>query len=214
MKKFLVLGILFILPITAYIFFASGVNNFAKLPVLTNGTNELNGFKTLTGTPVILEDHITVLGFLGNDPLSKNGNTYNLMHKVYKKNFQFEDFQFVFLIPEGAEASAEILKKDLQKIEDTKRWLFAVGSAKDIKEVFNSLKTNYNIASDLSTPYVFIIDKEKNLRGRDDDEDVGTLYGFDAREVAEINNKMSDDIKVLLAEYRLALKKYNSNREI
>ena len=39
--------------------------------------------------------------------------------------------------------------------------------------------------------------------------DIGTLYGFDARSVAEINNKMEDDIKVILAEYRLALKKYS-----
>ena len=53
-----------------------------------------------------------------------------------------------------------------------------------------------------------------NLRGRDDDEDVQLLYGFNAADYAEINNKMSDDIKVVLAEYRLALKKYKSNREI
>ena len=61
---------------------------------------------------------------------------------------------------------------------------------------------------------VFIIDKDGNLRGRDDDEDVQLLYGFNAADYAEINNKMSDDIKVVLAEYRLALKKYKSNREI
>ena len=59
-----------------------------------------------------------------------------------------------------------------------------------------------------STPLVFIIDKEKNLRGRDDD-DKGILFGFNAQSVAEINNKMVDDVKVILAEYRRALKKYN-----
>jgi hypothetical protein len=47
------------------------------------------------------------------------------------------------------------------------------------------------------------------LRGRDDDEDIGTLFGYNAESVAEINNKMEDDIKVILAEYRLALKKYS-----
>ncbi len=64
---------------------------------------------------------------------------------------------------------------------------------------------------DLSSPYVFIIDKDRNLRGRDH-EDEGVLYGFDARVYAEINNKMSDDIRVILAEYRLALKKYNKEK--
>lgn len=60
---------------------------------------------------------------------------------------------------------------------------------------------------DAYTPYVFIIDKNLNLRGRDDDEDHGELYAYDSRSVAELNNKMDDDVKVILAEYRLALKK-------
>lgn len=40
------------------------------------------------------------------------------------------------------------------------------------------------------------------------------MYGFDSSIIAEINNKMSDDVKVLLAEYRRALKKYDVDREI
>ena len=61
-----------------------------------------------------------------------------------------------------------------------------------------------------STPYVFIVDRDLRLRGRDDDEDIGVLYGFDSQSVAEINNKMVDDVKIILAEYRLALKKNDS----
>ena len=57
---------------------------------------------------------------------------------------------------------------------------------------------------------MFIIDRYLNLRGRDDDEDIGKLYGFNAESVAEINNKMVDDVKIILAEYRLALKKNDS----
>jgi hypothetical protein len=48
------------------------------------------------------------------------------------------------------------------------------------------------------------------LRGRDDDEDIGMLFGFNSQSVAEINNKMVDDVKIILAEYRLALKKNDS----
>ena len=36
---------------------------------------------------------------------------------------------------------------------------------------------------------------------------------IDARSVAQINKKMIDDVKVILAEYRLALKIYNNERE-
>jgi hypothetical protein len=56
-----------------------------------------------------------------------------------------------------------------------------------------------------ASPYVFIVDREGNLRGRDDDD----FVGYDARSVADINNNMVDDVKVILAEYRMALKKYN-----
>ena len=66
----------------------------------------------------------------------------------------------------------------------------------------------------MASPYVFIIDKDRSLRGRDDDDDLGLLYGFDSSDYSEVNNKMSDDVRVILAEYRLALKKYNSKREI
>ncbi|WP_290791503.1 hypothetical protein [Altibacter sp.] len=211
-KKFVVLGVLFLLPITVYIFFASGVNNFAKLPVLTPSVSELTSFKALDGTAVQFKDKITVLGFFGSNPTSKDANAYNLTHKVYQKNHGFSDFQFVFLLPEGSESQAASLKTKLSEITDTQKWKFAFGSTEAIEEVFQSLQSNITLDADYSTPYVFIIDKEVNLRGRDDDEDVGLLFGFDARDVAEINNKMSDDIKVILAEYRMELKKYKKGK--
>ena len=51
-------------------------------------------------------------------------------------------------------------------------------------------------------------DKDLKLRGRNDDEDMpnGLLYGYDMNSVSELNNKMEDDIKVLLYEYRAAFK--------
>jgi hypothetical protein len=207
-KKFIVLGVLFLLPITVYMFFASGVNNFAKLPVLTPSVTELTHFKTLDGSSVRFNDKITILGFFGNDPNSKDANAYNLTHKVYQKNHGFTDFQFVFLAPDGSQEEASKLQLKLNEITDTQKWKFAFASTEAIEEVFQSLQTTISLNADYSTPYVFIIDKDRNLRGRDDDEDLGVLYGFDARDVAEINNKMSDDIKVILAEYRLELKKY------
>ena len=73
--------------------------------------------------------------------------------------------------------------------------------------MFNSLKTNLNLDSDLGTSHVFIIDRDGNLRGRDDSE--GVKFGYDSRFVADINNNMVDDVKVILAEYRMALKKNN-----
>lgn len=212
-KKFLVLGILFLLPITAYVFFASGENNFGILPTLTEDIHELDAFKDVKGNSIQIKGHITILGFFGDDIKSKYANAFNLAHKIYKKNYQFEDFQFVILFSKGSENESELLRKKLSEIEDTEKWKFVFGSPEAIQYVFNSLGSNYELESDFSSPYVFIIDREGNLRGRDDDEDEGVLYGFDARDYSEINNKMGDDVKVILAEYRRAMKKYNKNRD-
>ena len=214
MKKYLVLGILFLLPITAYVFFASGKNNFATLPVLTPSVSELQDFKTLEGKPVQLKNHITVLGFFGSDLEAHRAYAYNLAHKIYSKNHEFNEFHFVILLPNGTEEQARNIETKLKEIAPTDSWFFAFGSEENIRHVFNSLKSNLSLDANLSTPYVFIIDKEGNLRGRDDDEDEGVMYGFNSSTIAEINNKMSDDVKVLLAEYRRALKKYNADREI
>lgn len=213
-KKYIVLAVLFLLPLLVYIFFATGVNNFVRLPVLTPSVTELNSFNDTEGGPVQLSNRITVLGFFGSDVDGKRPNAFNLAHKIYKKNHQFNEFQFVFLVTEDQVDQINSLKSELEQIEKTDNWKFAIGEPEDIQAVFKSLKSNYELDENYASDYVFIIDKDRALRGRDDDEDVTTLYGFNASDYAEINNKMGDDVKVVLAEYRLALKKYKANREI
>lgn len=212
-KKYFVLCILFIFPIVIYLFFASGKNNFALLPVLTENVNEIKNFKTLSGEKIQLEDKISILGFWGEDLSEKKGDALNLNQKIYKRFYQFNDFQFVMVLENGQQDQVNILKEELQEGvgTDLVKWRFVFGSPEEIHDLFDSLRTNLNLSQGKSSPYVFIIDKEVNLRGRDDDEDVGTLYGFNSQSVAEINNKMVDDVKVILAEYRRAWKKYNNN---
>ena len=47
MKKYIVLTILFILPLVAYLFFASGVNNFAKLPVIKQNVDNISNYSKI-----------------------------------------------------------------------------------------------------------------------------------------------------------------------
>ena len=212
-KKYFVLCILFIFPIVIYLFFASGKNNFALLPVLTEDVNEIKNLKTLSGEKIQLKDKISILGFWGEDLSEKKGDALNLNQKIYKRFYQFNDFQFVMVLENGQQDNVNLLKEELQEGvgTDLVKWRFVFGSPDEIQDLFDSLRTNLNLSQGKSSPYVFIIDKEVNLRGRDDDEDVGTLYGFNSQSVAEINNKMVDDVKVILAEYRRAWKKYNQN---
>jgi hypothetical protein len=213
-KKFWILFGLFILPLVFYILLLTGTNNFAKLSVVTENINDVTAFKTKDSTTISLEGKITILCFLGNDLQSVKNNALNLNQKIYKHFYKFRDFQFVVVLPEGTQEQALQLNKELGVITDMQKWNFVFGSHQDIIEQFNSLETSYQLTSNGYSPYAFIIDKEMHLRGRTNDEntDDGMLYGYSAETVAPIHNEMVDDVKVLIAEYRLELKK--NNREI
>ena len=210
-KKYLILSFLFFFPIFIYIFFASGINNFARLPILTTNVIDIQSINgNLQG--ISLKDNISILGFWGGDVNLRKSEALNLNQKIYRRFFQFQDFQFVFLTTKDQETNINNLKEELIRGvgTDLEKWNFIFTDEKEIQKIYNSLKTDIELSEENSTPYVFIIDRDLNLRGRDDDEDIGKLYGFNAESVAEINNKMVDDVKIILAEYRLALKKNDS----
>lgn len=160
-------------------------------------------------SPVDFKDNITILAFPGVHPLEFETNSYHLAEKIYKPYHEFNDFQMVFVVPDEAVEEASVLKEEMADLVDISKWKFITGSKEEIKALFSSLGTNLELDRDLRTPNVFIIDKKGKLRGRKDDEDKGELFGYDTGSIAVLNNKMVDDVKVILAEYRLELKKYN-----
>ncbi len=192
----------------AYLFFASGINNFAKLPVLTENVKELEII-----TKKEFNNKISILLFLGNDIENREGDALNLNQKIYKRFYQFKDFQFISISPLGNENKSKLLKEKLSSGTNTdmKNWSFIHLDKYKINELFLSLKTNLELDENLSSPYAYIIDKFSSLRGRDDSD--GIKFGYDSRSVADINNNMLDDVKIILAEYRLALKKNNIFKE-
>ncbi|MFL2618852.1 MAG: hypothetical protein ACJ0OS_00575 [Candidatus Marisimplicoccus sp.] len=210
-KKYLILSLLFFSPIFIYIFLVSGINNFARLPILT--TNVLD-IQSINGNiqGISLKDNISIIGFWGGDVNLRKSEALNLNQKIYRRFFQFQDFQFVFLTTKDQKTNINNLKEELTRGvgTDLEKWNFIFTDEKEIQKIYNSLKTDIELSEENNTPYVFIIDRDLNLRGRDDDEDIGKLYGFNAESVADINNKMVDDVKIILAEYRLALKKNDS----
>jgi cytochrome oxidase Cu insertion factor (SCO1/SenC/PrrC family) len=214
MKKFWVLFGLFILPLVFYIFLLTGTNNFAKLPVLTEKVSDVTHLASQDADTISLEGKINILCFFGDDLQKVKNNAFNLNEKIYKHFYKFKDFQFVVVLPNGTEDQAENLKKELGFITDMQKWRFMYGTPEEISELFDSLQTTYRLNANSYSPYAFIIDKNMDLRGRTSDEDSveSLMYGYNAETVAPIHKKMVDDVKVLVAEYRLALKK--NKREI
>ena len=211
LKKFLILGFLFFFPIFVYVFLSTGINNFAKLPVLTETVMDIENIEGNTAN-VSFKNKISVVAFWGGDVNNKKSEALNLNQKIYKRFYEFQDFQFVLLHDKNDNKAIEDLKSDLVSGvgTDLKNWNFIPTTQSNIKMIFDSFKTNIDLDNNFSTPYVFIVDRNLSLRGRDDDEDIGMLFGFNSQSVAEINNKMVDDVKIILAEYRLALKKNDS----
>ena len=211
LKKYLILGFLFFFPIFVYVFLSTGINNFAKLPVLTETVMDIENIEGNIAN-VSFKNKISVVAFWGGDVNNKKSEALNLNQKIYKRFFEFQDFQFVLLHDKSDNEAIEDLKSDLVSGvgTDLKNWNFIPTTQSNIKMIFDSFKTNIDLDNSFSTPYVFIVDRNLSLRGRDDDEDIGMLFGFNSQSVAEINNKMVDDVKIILAEYRLALKKNDS----
>ncbi len=211
LKKYLILGFLFFFPIFVYVFLSTGINNFAKLPVLTENVMDIENIEGNI-TNVSFKNKISIVAFWGGDVNNKKSEALNLNQKIYKRFNEFQDFQFVLLHNKDDNEVIESLKSDLVSGvgTDLKNWNFIATTQSNIKMIFDSFNTNIELDQSFSTPYVFIVDRDLSLRGRDDDEDIGMLYGFNSQSVAEINNKMVDDVKIILAEYRLALKKNDS----
>jgi len=213
MKKNIVLFALFVLPIVAYLFFASGVNSFTKLPVITPKIADFGDWKSLDGKKVSLNNKITVLGFSGSDILDNRGNYFNLNEKIYKRYHGFEDLQFVVVCPLGTEADAQKLVDALKPFTDVSGWNFIFASPDQIQAFYNQMHLKGKLNDNLGTSNVFIVDKERNLRGRNEEKDY--KEGYDTFHPSELSNEMLDDFKIVLYEYRAALKKnHNATKQL
>lgn len=208
MKKNIVLFVLFILPIVAYLFFASGVNSFTKLPTITPKVADFGNCKSLRGDVVRLDGKITVLGFSGTNLLANRGNLFNLNQKIYQRYHTFKDLQFVMLCPLGTEKDAQAVLDALKAFTDVKQWNFVFATPEEIANFYKQMQLKSQLDSNYGTSNVFIFDKERNLRGRKDKEEY--KEGYNTFHPAELSNEMLDDFKILLYEYKAALKKNNN----
>ncbi len=213
MKKFWLLIALLIGPLAFYLFILTGKNDFRRLPILQNNIIDIVNIEP--DQKIAFKNHISILCFFGEDILNHKTNALNLNEKIYKHFNGFTSFQIVVVLPLGTENKSNQLKKELAFNTDIKNWKFVHTTKENIQTLFNSLHTNLNIDTNSYTSKAFIVDKDVSLRGRNKDEDIkdGILYGYNTESVSEIHQKMVDDVKILLAEYRLALKK-NKKKEV
>ena len=210
-KRNLVLGILFFLPVAFLLMLYPSTHNYDPLEIVDENVSDLELFISNSETDILLKDHITIIGFLGNDPQKQAIAASNLKELVYDNFLGFKKFQVVIVLPKGTEAKSVAFHKEINNSGDMRFWHYVFGEPNDIKKIFISLKTEEPLNEDLSTDHVFIVDKDLKQRGRLDDrtegevekkEPIYSLYSYDCIEVGEVKNKMSDDLRILLTEYR------------
>jgi len=210
-KRNVVLGILFFLPVTFLLFLYPSTHNYNTLEIVKEHVQDLENFTSVSNETIVLKNHLTVLAFLGTNPMQNVIEASNLKELVYDKFKGFKGFQIVVVLPNSTQEEAKQLRQEISTYEDIRFWHFVFGQPNDIAHIFASLKSDYNLNENLGTSQVFIIDKDLNQRGRFDDRtdneleknsETYGLYSYNCIEVAEIKHKMSEDLRILFTEYR------------
>ncbi len=206
-KKTLILGLLFVLPILIFLFFATGITNFNTLDIDSAKLTDITDFKTIDGKSVSLKNKTTVLGFIGNDLTSRKINVYNLHEEIYKGLHSYDvDFQMVMLLPNDAKGKIDEVLIELKRYTEISKWKFAYGTPKAIQKVFNSLDTSLQLDANYGTDYVFIVDKDARLRHSKENKEIAKTKGYNATSIATLHKEMDDDVTILLFEYKAATK--------
>ena len=82
-KKPIILGVLFLLPVIFLLFLYPSTHNYNPLDIVKGDIQELTDFESIPDVNVQLENQITVLGFLGNNPNQEALIGLNLKELIY-----------------------------------------------------------------------------------------------------------------------------------
>lgn len=219
LKKILVLFTLLLLPTLLYIVLTTGKHNFVNLPYLITEEGDTAfippfSFTNQDGkifTNADYKDKIYVADFFFTTcpGICKimTGNMKRLQDD-FEKN---EDFRLLSHTVNPDKDTEEILKKYAEERgANTAVWNFVTGPKEDIYKIAESYFANASPDSlapggFLHSEYFVLVDKEGKIRCRlEDDGNVKAVY--DGTSTSDMN-KLKDDIKVLIAEYNLALKR-------
>lgn len=225
LRKYLVLFVILLLPSVLYLLLTTGRHNFAHLPVLTY-TDELGQQQerkapqfSFVNQDSTIVDNATVKGkvyvvdfFFTRCPSICPIMTEN-MRKVYDRFKGYEDFAVISHTVDPANDTPQALTDYvLKKHIEGDRWYFVTGQKDSLysaafQYLSSAMEDSLAPGGFLHTEYFVLVDKDGRLRSRIDDE--GNMIGvYDGTDMQQVNN-LIDDIKVLMAEYRLELKENN-----
>lgn len=225
LRKYLVLFIILLLPSVLYLLLTTGRHNFAHLPVLTY-TDELGReqvrkapqFRFISQDSTVVDngtvkDKVYVVDFFFTRCPSICPIMTENMRKVYDRFKGYEDFAVISHTVDPVNDTPKALAEyALKRKIDGDRWYFVTGQKDSLysaafQYLSSAMEDSLAPGGFLHTEYFVLVDKDGQLRSRIDDE--GNMIGvYDGTDMQQVNN-LIDDIKVLMAEYRLELKENN-----
>ncbi len=222
LKKALVLFSLLLLPTILYLLLTTGKHNFVNLPYLvteSGDTAKIPPFsftnqdgKTITNADYKDKIYVADFFFTTCPGICKimTGNMLRLQ-KEFKDN---KDFYLLSHTVNPERDTVETLRRYARdKGADTRNWNFVTGTKDSIYKIAESYFANVmpdSLAPGgfLHSEFFILVDKEGKVRCRkEDDGNVKAVY--DGTSESDMK-KLIDDIKILIAEYNLQLKKNNN----
>ena len=224
-KKYLILFALLLLPSLLYLYLIQGKHNFAHLPYVTFTDDsgdlvqrEAPGFNLIDQnaeslTRADLKGKIYVVNFFFTSCPSICPIMTANMTKIHERFLHYDDLNILSLTVDPRRDTPETLKEyAVNRKIDSPKWHFLTGDKDSIyavayKFLSSAMEDGSAPGGFLHTEYFVLVDKEGKMRSREDDN--GNLIAvYDGTNSAHIND-LIDDIKILIAEYNLELKKNN-----
>lgn len=227
MKKYkgILAVLILILPSSIYIFLTYGNHNFAHLPYVGPQTDSTYhsipdfSFLNQNGDTISQSDYdgsIYLANFIFTTcPTICPVMTFN-MRRIQQKMAQYPNFKILShsVFPEND--TPEVLLDYAIRMEvDLSNWNFVTGNRQAIYAMapyyfVNVMEDSGAEGGFLHSEYFVLIDKEGRVRAREDDNgnNIGVYNGTSDYEVG----LLIDDIKVLMAEYKLAKKDKNESK--
>lgn len=227
-KVLLILTILFF-PSLFYLYLIQGEHNFAHLPLLTV-TDEFGEQTYRTIEPYEFVDQngevftqekvkgkIHVVDFFFTRCPSICPIMTENMKSLHRKFTKYEDFALISHTVDPQYDTTFVLKNyAVDRNIDFDDWHFVTGNKDSIyatafEYLSSAMEDPTAPGGFLHTEYFVLLDKEGRIRSREDDN--GNIIGvYDGTSKVQVND-LIDDIKVLMAEYQLELKKNNKEED-
>lgn len=203
-KKYLLLSALFFMPILALVFFVKAQYNFKPVDRMNIMFSEL----PTNEQKYSLDGKISIVSFLGGDIENNKNVFFNLNQKINKRFGVYKHLRLVVVSIDENKSEIQKILDEMSATSEIEKWNIVYLTKREYQRYYDSTLLENPLDDNMNAEFIYLIDETKEVRGRNDDKDLGVMIGFDPNDVSQVN-KLKDDVKMLLKEHSVH---YNENK--